>query len=305
MTGRVIKGHGNVYHVQTEAGVIPCTLRGRFRLEDKNVLNPVAVGDIVTCSIWREEGAIEEVQPRRNKLSRVAVGDRQTELEQILVANVDQVIMVLAIKQPTYKINLVDRFLLAAEQQNIDAVICLNKMDLTADDTPIKNDFALYEHLKYPVLFTSANTGRGTDQLKALLHNKLTVFAGHSGVGKSSLLNTIQPGLGVRVATISQRTNKGRHTTVHTELISLAGGGFVADTPGFREFGLLHMDVSDLPNLFREFRPYQDACQFNDCRHLTEPGCAITAARQKGEIAPSRYENYQKIFKEMNVKKKW
>ncbi len=303
--GQVVKGHGSVFHVKTADGIYPCRLRGKFRLEAKLKVNPVAVGDMVMCSFWRDEGSIEEILPRRTKLVRLLPGNRNIEVEKVVVANVDQVVIVLAARKPLLKISIIDRFLMATERQELPAILCVNKMDLVKDPAQLHKEMAVYEKLGYPVLFTSAKTNLGVDKLRDVLTGRLSVLSGHSGVGKSSLLNAVEPGLGLRVNAISERTQKGRHTTVHTELIPLSTSGFVADTPGFREFGLLTIAGDEVAGLFPEFREYLGQCKFNNCRHLAEPGCAIKAALKESKIARSRYENYWKIIEEMDGKRKW
>ncbi len=304
ITGRIIRSHGNEYHVATPQGQYVCKLRGKFRLADENIANPVAVGDEVRFSLWREEGMIEEILPRRSKLSRLLPGKRLTEIEHILVANVDQVILITATRQPAFKIGMVDRFLLAAERQRLPALICINKIDMrdTSEFAPIAE---MYSTLGYPTFLTSAKTQAGIDDFAAMLKGKVSVFTGHSGVGKTSILNTVETGLGLRIGRVSEKTNKGRHTTTHSELFPLSGGGFVADTPGFREFGLLAIEAADLPGLFPEFSHYLGECQFHNCRHLAEPGCAIKAGLEKGKIYSSRYESYCKIQEEMMSKPKY
>lgn len=305
--GQVIKGYGSSYQVKLGGEIVACRLRGKFRLDDKNEANPIAVGDRVRCSVWRDEGTIEEIMPRQSVLSRLMPGKRSVEIKHVLVANVDQVVIVVAVHKPAFKLSLIDRFLMAAESQELAAVLCFNKVDLVKkkDAAEFRRITELYRQLGYPVLVTSATQKQGIDELRQILSGKLSVLSGPSGVGKSSLLNEVETGLGLRVSSISERTQKGRHTTVSTQLIPLSSGGYVADTPGFREFGLLAMDVEDVPHLFPEFRDYLGQCQFHNCRHLAEPGCAVKAELESGKIARSRYENYQKLIEEIENKKKW
>lgn len=296
--GRILRSHGSYYYVQTDDGLIPCRLRGKFRLNEENVTNPVVVGDRVQISVWREEGTIEKIEPRRNQLSRLDPRSSTIEIEHVLIANVDQVVLIIAAKKPTLKIHLIDRFLMAAERQDLPAAICINKVDLVKPNS--LDDLArMYEKIGYPVYLTSAKTGQSVAELASSLHDKLSVFTGQSGVGKSSLLNAIENNLGIRVGKVSDKNEKGRHTTSHTELIPLSQGGLVADTPGFRNFGLLTIQPEDVETLFLEFHDYLGACQFNDCRHLAEPGCAVKAALEAGHIFQSRYDSYQRIMQEM------
>ncbi|OQY26548.1 MAG: ribosome small subunit-dependent GTPase A [Candidatus Cloacimonetes bacterium 4572_55] len=305
--GQVIRGHGSHYIVKnivknTEVGdeTYTCRLRGKFRIQRQGESNPIAVGDLVEFSLWRDEGAIEKILPRRSKLSRLAPDQR---LEHVLVANLDQVAMITSTKQPKLNFNLIDRFLMAAEYQDLRAAICINKIDLK-NDKKVQTAQRLYSELGYSVFLTSAVTGQGIDQFKSYLAEKLTVFTGQSGVGKSSLLNKIEPGLGLRVGDICRKSRKGRHTTVCTELLPLSISGYAADTPGFREFGLLTAHPDEIDNLLPEFRPYLMQCRFNDCRHGAEPECAVKSALLRGDILPSRYQSYQKIFEEMKTKQK-
>jgi ribosome biogenesis GTPase len=276
------------------------------KVHDIGEVDPVAIGDrvrFVKAGDGGERGGmIVEVLPRRNRLSRLAAGPKP--IEQVIVANVDQVVAVFSVRQPRPKWALLDRYLAAAEAAEVRALICVTKVDLArGDDIPDMEVFATYEGLGYRTLLTSIVTGEGIESLAQAIGGRVSVLIGKSGVGKTSLLNAVQPGLGLRVREVSQATGKGRHTTSHLEMFPLDGGGGVVDTPGMREFGLWH-DASEggLASLFVEMRPYIGTCRFRlDCSHSHEPGCAIKDAVEAGEIARLRYRNYLRILDRLRI----
>ncbi len=262
----------------------------------------MAVGDRVTISLVDETtGLIESIAERERVLSRArpAPGVRHmlSDLEQVLVANPDQVVFVFSIRKPRPSLRKLDRFLVVAELNELPAVICVNKVDLAAPGEA-QETFGLYKKIGYPVLYTSAKTGEGIAELKACLRDKISVLAGSSGVGKSSLLNAIQPGLGLRVREVSEATTKGLHTTRHAELIALDEGGYVADTPGIRGLALYDVEPHELDGYFREIAPLVAQCQFSDCTHRHEPGCAVRAAVKAGAVSEERYESYLRLREE-------
>jgi ribosome biogenesis GTPase len=211
-----------------------------------------------------------------------------------MVANPDQVVFVFACAQPAPHLRMLDRYLVVAEVNAVPAVICANKLDLIAEETA-HSLFGLYSRLGYTVVYTSAVTGAGLEELRGRLHGRLSVLSGPSGVGKSSLLNALQPGLGLQARAVSEATFKGRHTTVYSELLPLKGGGYVADTPGIRSLGLWDVEPTELDAYFIDIRPYVAHCAFSDCTHLHEPGCAVLAAVKAGAIAASRYDSYRRL----------
>lgn len=300
-TGLVIKSISGFFTVQTAEGLFVCQIPGRLKQTRKQT-DLVTVGDRVTISTHPDgSGLIEAVAERARVLSRSRPGGGTRTLggerEQVLVANPDQVIFVFAIRQPTPSLRKLDRFLVVAEMNHLPAIICVNKIDLVEPDEGPRI-FGLYERIGYQVLYTSASRGDGIDALRAALAGKLSVLAGSSGVGKSSLLNAVQPGLGLKVRAVSQATEKGMHTTRYAELLPLAGGGYVADTPGIRSLALFDLEPEELDGYFREIAPLVTHCQFSDCTHVHEPNCAVKAALADGRVSPERYESYLRLREE-------
>jgi len=295
--GRVVKSFGKRFIVQTADGTFDCDLRGRFRLTSEETITPVAVGDRVSIRVDTPPyGVIEEVYERRNKLSRPEV--IKPFREQILVANCDQLVIVASVAKPRLKLGAIDRFLLGAENNGMDGVVVVNKSDLGHAEV---RDRALeiYRAAGYRAVATSAETGEGIDALKSLVRLKTSMFCGHSGVGKSSLLNTLQPGLKVETGEVSEATGKGTHTTTTVELHPLDFGGYIVDSPGIRVIGIWDLCQEDLPTLYPEFRARMDACRFRNCMHIGEPGCAILEAMHEGAIARERYDGYLRIRESM------
>jgi len=321
--GMVIRKNRGQYVVQAGNQFITCTASNRLykkliyptadlssnphhrvqRVEEINEVDPVAVGDYVAYLPGSENtGLIEAVLPRRNQISRKDYHGnhfQQHAFEQVLVANIDQVVIVFAAAKPEPKWNLLDRYLVAAESFGLPAVVCITKTDLIQPGM-LDSVLNIYRQVGYTILLTSATTGEGIQQAQQTLGEKISILMGKSGVGKTSLLNAIQPGLGLRVSAVGTgEVGKGRHTTTHLELFPLDAGGGVVDTPGMREFDLWHIDSYDLAACFPEMRPYLGGCQFqSDCLHKAEPGCAIRQAVNLGKISAQRYTNYQKLLAE-------
>ena len=298
--GRVIRARTSFYDVQRGDSVLRCTLRGRVKRERRSeagkqiYADPVAVGDeVMVAPLDDERGVIESILPRRTKLSRRHPGKRDT-IEQIVVANADQVVAVVSTRLPDLNYRTLDRFLILAEAGQMDAVVCLNKMDLidSVEKRRVTSMLNVYCRLGYQVIFTSVTDGKGIEHLQRALADKFSVIVGASGVGKSSLLNAVQPRLALRIGEVGLKTGKGRHTTTLVELYSLEIGGEVADTPGIREVGLWGVDTADLDLYFPEMDSYLGECKYNDCLHLNEPSCAVTEAVNAGEISPDRYRSY-------------
>lgn len=298
----VIRSRAGYYHVQIGDKVYICSLRGKLKRENLDrrgrpiYADPVAVGDEVVVTIADERyGAIEEILPRRTKFSRRLPG-RQP-LEQIIIANADQVVVILSTKMPELDLHFLDRFLILAEAGGLNAVICVNKMDLVTEEerTITEAKMKVYDELGYLTLYTSIVTDEGIEELKGVLKDRFSVFVGASGVGKSSLLNEIQPGLGLKVAEVSSKTGRGRHTTSFVQRIELCFGGYVADTPGVREVELWGVDKDRLDLYFPEMEPFIGECRYKNCTHIHEPGCAVKKAVIEGRINPMRYESYLKL----------
>jgi ribosome biogenesis GTPase len=273
--------------------LLTCRLRGRLKRGPRQE-DLVAIGDWVQVSpLGEEKGVIEAVETRQRVLSRLAPTPRGI-YQQILIANPDQAVYVFACAQPAPRLGMLDRFLVIAEKQGLPALIVANKVDLL-NMAHARALFGYYPALGYPVIYTSALNGLGIDELRESLANKLSVLAGPSGVGKSSLLNAVQPGLGLIAREISQATEKGRHTTVVRQMFPLEDGGYVADTPGLKALGLWDVEPEELDGYFPELRKLVAQCQFSDCTHLHEPGCAVRAALRSGDIHPERYQSYQRM----------
>ena len=268
-------------------------MRGRLKQgrRDGDIL---AVGDWVVLSLLKDgTGMIEEIEERQRMFSRMAPTPRG-EYQQIIIANQDQAIIVFSCAEPEPNLRMLDRFLIVAEEAQTPSMIVFNKVDLVGIRAA-KKLYNHYETIGYRVLYTSAETGRGLDALQAVLRGKISVLAGPSGVGKSSLLNSIQPGLGLAVRDVSKATRKGRHTTVVRQLFPLDGGGYVADTPGLKALALWDIEPGEVDGYFPEIRERVAECQFSDCMHLHEPGCAVIAAVETGEISYERYESYIRL----------
>ncbi|MGD2057726.1 MAG: ribosome small subunit-dependent GTPase A [Anaerolineales bacterium] len=290
--GRIIKAQSGLFEVETAEAVITSRLRGRL-MKDPMQSDAAALGDRVLVRRLEDGmGAIEVILERESVLSRSAPG--RPDIEQVLVANPDQAVFVFSCAEPDPNFRMLDRLLVVAERELIPAVICANKIDLVVKRSAVA-EFEPYRALGYEVIYTSAKTGKGIRDLRRLLKDRISLLAGPSGVGKTSLLNKVQPGLGARTNAISGATGKGRHTTVVPELIPLEDGGYVADTPGLKAFALWDIEPEELDAYFPEIRPLVADCEFSDCTHIHEPGCAVIDAVEAGEIAPERYDSYIRI----------
>lgn len=299
--GLVVRLQAGFYTVQPagrgDAEPVVCRLRGKLKRGPRRG-DLVAVGDWVHFRRLPDgSGVIETIEPRLRSLSRMAPTPRG-EYEQVIIANPDQVVFVFACAQPEPRLRMLDRMLVVAEKQAIPALIVANKVDLVSREQA-EALFGRYAAIGYPVLYTSAATGEGLAELKERLTGKVSALAGPSGVGKSSLLNAIQPGLGLAVREVSQATGEGRHTTVVRQMLPLDGGGYVADTPGLKAFSLWDVEPEELDGYFPEMRDLVAACAFNDCTHLREPGCAIRQAVDEGRIHPERYQSYVRLRLEL------
>ena len=288
--GLVIRAQSGFYYVRAGDETVTCTLPGRFKQGRRTVKNPVVVGDrVVFRRLSDVEGVIERVNPRRNELARTAAGD--TGMKQVLAANLDLVVLAVALREPSLNRARLDRFLLATEQSGIAPVILITKLDLGTQEEA-ETALQPYRDIGYHVVLSSTKTGEGLDQLRALLTGRISTIIGASGVGKSTILNALQPGLKLKEGAVSASTGKGRHTTTVADLIALDFGGYLADTPGLRELAPWDLSIEELPGLFPEMRPYLDACRFSRCTHLHEPGCAVRRALEEGLIDAERYHTY-------------
>jgi ribosome biogenesis GTPase len=292
LPGRVLSVHGLWSMVEAEDGRhFRCAVRRLLRTLSTDERSLVTTGDRVQFRpSGASEGVIERVEPRHGLLTRASRGR-----EHVLVANVDQVVIVVSLVEPALKAHLIDRYLVSAEQGGIRPIVCLNKADLV-DPAPYQPLVGLYSQLGIPTLLTSATTGVGIDRLRTWLRDRQTVFSGQSGVGKSSLLNAIQPELGLRVREVSDVNQKGKHTTTAARLIRLGFGGWVVDTPGVRQFELWDLLPEELEGFFPEMRPFVPLCAYPDCTHTHEDRCAVKRAVLRGQINGGRYHSYRGMF---------
>lgn len=289
--GLIIKAQSGFFTVETGQGFIISQLRGKLK-QGRATGDIAAIGDTARVRVLADgSGVIEEVEERTRAIVRLDPRP-QGDYQQVLLANPDQAVFVFACAHPNPKLRMLDRFLVIAEKQSIPAVIVANKIDLVED---AKKIFGLYETIGYRVIYTSTKTAAGLDELKSVLRSKISAFAGPSGVGKSSLLNAMQPGLGLAVREVSKALKKGRHTTVTRELFPLEGGGYVADTPGWKSLALWDTEPEEIDGYFPELRELVQYCQFSDCTHTHEPGCAVRQALVEGKIHPERYESYLRL----------
>lgn len=301
-TGRIIQSTGKWYKVTCDGETVDSRLPGRFRLDKKEVTNPVAVGDYVDIEIGDDgTGLITTIHDRENYVPRQATHGRRG--EQILVSNIDRAWVVQSIRQPKLNLGFVDRFLVTCEAYEVHAGIIINKMDLAKKNQKemAEEIRILYESLGYKVALTSAEDD-DVDELKDEIRGKTSVFIGPSGVGKTSLLNRIEPGLDLRVGEISSYSQKGKHTTTYAQLIPLSGDGYIVDTPGIREFGLVQIDKAELSLYFPEMAEPRQQCKFYNCTHYHEPKCGVVAAFENGEIDPGRYNSYLNMLESLDEK---
>ena len=302
MEGRVVKTTGSSYIVKTSDGVeYPCRIKGNFRIKGIRTTNPVAVGDLVKIAHAADDAFyIKEIVPRKNYIIRRA--SNLSKESHILAANIDQAILVASIFNPETPTTFIDRFLSTAEAYSIPAVIIFNKSDLW---TPEITDYAgelkdLYEKIGYKVLFTSATSGEGIEEFHQLTADRISLLAGNSGVGKSSLINALIPGLNLRTGDVSDIHHTGTHTTTFSEMIPIPGGGELIDIPGVKGFGMIEYNPAEVGHYFPEIFRKSAECRYGDCRHIGEPGCAVEEAVAAGEIAPSRFASYLSILEEVS-----
>lgn len=289
--GLIIRAQSGFFTVETGQGPVVCQLRGKLK-KGRAIGDIAALGDRVRISVLPDKtGVIEEVEKRKQALVRLDPRP-QGEYQQVLLANADQVVFVFACAHPNPRLRMLDRFLVIAEKQKIPPIIVANKIDLVENPHEI---FGLYSNIGYRVIYTSVKQNIGLDNLHDTLKKKISALVGPSGVGKSSLLNAIQPGLGLAVREVSEAMKKGRHTTVTRQMFPLEGGGYVADTPGWKSLALWDTQPEEIDAYFPELAPLVAHCQFSDCTHTHEPGCAVRAALEAGKIHPERYQSYLRL----------
>lgn len=303
MEGLVIRNTGSSYHVLTENGeTIDCKVKGNFRLKGIRSTNPVAVGDHVVISkpATGEVAYITEIKDRKNYIIRRA--SNLSKQSHIIGANLDQTVLVVTVNHPVTSTVFIDRFLATAEAYRVPAILVINKTDLyDEDETRYMNGLmTLYETIGYKCLSLSTVTREGVDKLEALLEGKITLFSGHSGVGKSSLINTLIPDINVKTAQISEYHNKGMHTTTFSEMFRLPAGGYIIDTPGIKGFGTIEMEDENIGHYFPEIFRFSKDCRYGNCTHRHEPGCAVKEAVENHYISESRYNSYLSIFDDKN-----
>lgn len=299
MTGRVTKSTGSWYSVLSEVGQLySCRIVGKFRIKGIKSTNPIAVGDFVDFELEedRESGLITSIVERKNYIIRKSVN--LSKQVQIIASNMDQALLVVSLKSPNTPLGFIDRFLVTAEAYSIPTVIAFNKIDLLSDADlkmldAIEN---IYLNAGYRTLRTSADENINIDQLKAIIQNKTTLLSGHSGVGKSTLVNLCEKDLDLKTQAVSESHNKGQHTTTFAEMHPLKKGGYIIDTPGIKGFGLVDMEKEEIQDYFPEILALRDGCKFHNCLHDKEPGCAVKAALEEGELAESRYRNYLNLI---------
>lgn len=301
MKGTVYKSTGSWYTVKAENGLFyECRIKGKFRLQGIKSTNPIAVGDKVVFKLQtkdeKTQGIINEIEERENYIVRRSVN--LSKRTHILASNIDQLFLVITLNNPPTFTAFIDRFLVTAEAYEIKTVLLFNKIDTYSDNEILEIKFLadLYRNIGYECLGISAKTGKNLDKLKSLMEGKVSIFAGHSGVGKSTLVNALEPGLEIKTKEISEQHMQGQHTTTFAEMYDLSFDAKIIDTPGVKGFGVVDMDKEELSDYFPEFFKLKEHCKFNNCLHLKEPGCAVKEGLENGELAWSRYRSYIQIL---------
>ena len=300
--GVVVEVSSSLCRVELDGQDLVCNVRGSLSAQDTGFTNVIAVGDrVIVSQNGAARGVVEAVLPRRGILARPDFSHdgyrtHGRHLQQVIAANVDQLLIVASWREPPLWAELVDRYLITAERNNLSPTICVNKIDLAEDIAACRTALRPYLDLSYRVLFTSALTGKGIDKLRKVLRGRTTVLAGLSGVGKSSLLTAVQPGLQLRTREVSAHSGEGQHTTTQVNLSRLEMGGAVIDTPGIREFGLVGLRQEELVHFYPEIAAVAVSCRFSNCTHAHEPDCAVKAAVKHGQVSATRYHNYRKLY---------
>jgi ribosome biogenesis GTPase len=304
MKGLITKTTGLWYEVRTETGeIIPCRLRGKFRIDGSKNTNPVVVGDHVVFDLEKDNtGYITQIEKRKNYIDRKST--KLSKINHLIAANIDQAFLVVTLKEPRTSLGFIDRFLVACEGFRIPVCIVFNKMDIYSSKEIDKVDELshLYQSIGYDVIQSSVINNEGLNLIKEMMKDKVSLFSGHSGVGKSAIINAIDTELNLKVGEISQFHNKGKHTTTFAQMLPLSEGGYIIDTPGIKEFGLIQYSKEEIRDYFPEIRAYNNQCRFNDCRHVNEPDCAVKKAAKEGKIPSSRYLNYLAILEADDMK---
>ncbi len=297
MTGVITQSTGALYTVKTDNNIFHCTARGKLRLEGFKSTNPIAVGDIVDFEpINEQEGVITNIHERRNCIIRKA--SNLSKKSHVIAANIDKAIFIFTLRNPVTTTVFMDRYLVAAEAYNIPVIIVFNKIDIYTKEEieQVAELMAVYSDIGYKVIGTSIITGFNLDEIKAELNNSVCVLGGHSGVGKSSLLNAIVPGLNLKTAEISEAHLSGKHITTYAKMIKLNENTFVIDTPGIRGFGIVDLKKEEIYHYFKEIFKISHNCKYNNCQHINEPGCAVKKAVNSGEVYWTRYKSYLNIY---------
>jgi ribosome biogenesis GTPase len=300
MLATIYKSTGSLYQAKSVQGRFwNARAKGRFRIDDISSTNPIAVGDIVDMEVENDgenSATITAIHDRRNYITRQSPHNKR--YHHIVASNLDQLLLIATLRDPKTSQGFIDRFLIAAEMYGVPAVLVFNKADIyRSKETALFSQWAsIYEKIGYRVLLTSILKGTGIEEVRNCLHEKITVLSGHSGVGKSSFINALFPGMSLRTGEVSGWSGKGMHTTTFAEMFDLPAGGSIIDTPGVREFGLIDVSRQELSHFFPEMRAVMGDCQFNNCRHLEEPGCAVKQAVREGRISEDRYVSYVNIL---------
>jgi len=309
LDGIVTKSTGSWYDVKSPDGSsTKCRIKGKFRIHGLKVTNPVAVGDHVKWTLDDVEdnvGTIREITPRINYVVRQS--PRKKHFLHLLASNIDQAVLIVTMVEPDIKLGFIDRFLLMTEPYNIPVTIIVNKSDLLEEDDLVYYNYikAIYTNIGYRVILTSNEDGTGIEEFKAALKDKTSLIAGQSGVGKSTLVNTIEPDLDLQTNYISEYSGKGMHTTTFAEMYALSIGGNIIDTPGIKNLSFTHLEEMDISHNFKEFFELSADCKYGDCTHRNEPNCAVKTALKEGAIAESRYENYLQILQDTEDQNYW
>jgi len=299
MTGRVIKSTGSWYIVEGDnTERFECRIKGKIRMKGLRTTNPVAVGDLVEFEKEPDQptAVISKVNPRFNYILRKSIN--QSHEVQILAANMDQAVLLVTLAQPRTSLGFIDRYLVSAEAFHVPVTLLFNKFDIYGEDNleSVREIEAIYTKLGYPIQEVSVLENTGIEELNDLLRGKISLISGHSGVGKSTLINSLIPGLDLRTSEISDSSEKGIHTTTFAEMFDFPGGGYIIDTPGIRELGIIGIEKEELGHYFREMKALMPNCKYHNCHHIHEPGCAVIEGVETGDVEASRYDSYCSIY---------